>query len=77
MTLYEMSDTYRASAALLRNRLRELRAALKKQTEPEEIFWLRRRIIVLGKMLQQMNELAELTEHYYERGYYRNEAYRY
>lgn len=77
MTLHEMSRTYRQSAALLRGRLRELRAALKKEEDPEKIFWLRRRIIVLGKMLQQMNELAELTEHYYERGYYRNEAYRY
>lgn len=77
MTLYEMSETYRQSAAPLRRRLRELRGALKKADDPEEIFWLRRRIIVLGKMLQQMNELAELTEHYYERGYYRNEAYRY
>lgn len=31
---------------------------------------------VLTAMLTQVNELAELTEHYYERGYYRNEKYR-
>jgi hypothetical protein len=33
---------------------------------------LKRRIAELTPMLTQMNELAELTEHYYERGYYRN-----
>ena len=40
------------------------------------MFWLKRRTAVLTEMLRQMNELAELTEHYYERGYYRNEKYR-
>ena len=29
----------------------------------------------LTPMLTQMNELAELTAHYYKRGYYRNAKY--
>ena len=39
-------------------------------------FWLERRMAALAPMLRQMNELAELTAHYYERGYDRNEGYR-
>ena len=59
----------------LRCRLRELRKALANAQDPEEIFRLKRRIAELTPMLTQMNELAELTAHYYERGYYRSEKY--
>lgn len=75
MTMRELSDSYRAAAQPLRVRLRELRQALAKAQDPEEIWHLRRRIAELTPMLTQMNELAELTEHYYDRGYYRNEKY--
>lgn len=75
MTLLEISREYRLAAQPLRARLRELRAALKTEQDPEEIFRLRRRIQELTPMLTQLNELAELTEHYYERGYYRSEKY--
>ena len=30
----------------------------------------------ISELRRQMNELAELTAHYYERGYDRNEGYR-
>lgn len=43
--------------------------------DPEEIWRCKRRIAELTPMLTQMNELAELTAHYYDRGYYRNEKY--
>ena len=43
--------------------------------DPEEIWHIKRRIAELTPMLTQMNELAELTARYYERGYYRNEKY--
>ena len=43
--------------------------------DPEEIWRYKRRIAELTPMLTQMNELAELTAHYYDRGYYRNEKY--
>ena len=76
MTLREMSACYRAAAQPIRARLRELRIEMKTEHDPERMFWLKRRTAVLTEMLRQMNELAELTEHYYERGYYRNEKYR-
>ena len=75
MTLLEISAGYRAAAVPLRARLRELRRALAQAQDPEEIWHIKRRIAELTPMLTQMNELAELTEHYYERGYYRNEKY--
>lgn len=75
MTLQEMSLEYEKAAALLRGRLQLLRKLLAEETDPEEIFRLKRRMAELTPMLTQMNELAELTAHYYERGYYRNEKY--
>ena len=75
MTLKEMSGDYRAAAVPLRARLRELRKELALETDPEKIWHLKRRIAELTPMLTQMNELAELTAHYYEREYYRSEKY--
>ena len=45
------------------------------ETDPEAVFQIKRRIAELTPILTEMNELAELTAHYYERGYYRNEKY--
>lgn len=75
MTLLELSKCYEDSAALLRQRLRLLRQLLAAETDPEEIFHLKRRIRELTPLLTEMNELAELTAHYYDRGYFRNEKY--
>ena len=75
MTLKEMSGNYREAAQLLRERLHLLRQMQAQATDAEEIWHIQRRIAELTPMLTQMNELAELTEHYYERGYYRNEKY--
>ena len=75
MTLREMSREYEASAALLRVRLRQLRQQLAAAEDAQEIWHLKRRIGELTPMLTQMNELAELTAHYYERGYWRSEKY--
>ena len=75
MTLAEMSAEYEAAAVLLRARLKLLRQMEQQAQEPEEIWHIHRRITELTPMLTQMNELAELTGHYYERGYYRNEKY--
>ena len=75
MTLTELSVCYEAAAVPLRARLRELRYALEAAEDPEEIWRLKRRIAELTPMLTQMNELAELTAHYYDRGYYRSEKY--
>ena len=75
MTLIELSACYEAAAVPLRVRLRELRMALAAADDPEEIWHLKRRIAELTPMLTQMNELAELTARYYERGYWRSEKY--
>jgi hypothetical protein len=75
MTLREMSREYKAAALPLRMRLRQLRQALKQPDDPEEIWHIKRRIAELTPMLTQVNELAELTEHYYDRGYWRSEKY--
>ena len=75
MTLQEISRCYEEAAVPLRARLRELRQMLETATDPEEIWHIKRRIHELTPMLTQMNELAELTAHYYERGYYRSEKY--
>ena len=75
MTLAEMSRDYESAATLLRARLRLLRQELQKTDDPEEIWHLKRRIAELTPMLTQMNELRDLTAHYYERGYYRSEKY--
>ena len=75
MKLQEMSRDYEYAAGLLRDRLRQLRQAIAATEDADEIWHLKRRIAELTPMLTQMNELAELTAHYYERGYYRSEKY--
>ena len=75
MTLAELSLCYAEAAVPLRRRLRELRQMLARAEDPEEIWHIKRRIAELTPMLTQMNELAELTAHYYDRGYWRNEKY--
>ena len=75
MTLAELSKCYEAAAVPLRARLSQLRYALAATDDPEEIWRLKRRITELSPLLTEMNELAELTAHYYDRGYYRSEKY--
>ena len=75
MTLAQLSQCYEEAAKPLRARLRELRILLSRTEDPEEIWHIKRRIAELTPMLTQMNELAELTARYYEKGYYRNEKY--
>lgn len=75
MTLAELSPAYQEAATLLRVRLRQLRQELAQETDPERIWHLKRRIAELTPMLTQMNELAELTAHYYDRGYHRSGKY--
>lgn len=75
MTLLELSVSYRASAAALHGRIAELRAAARAETDPEAARLLQRRMGELLPLWREMRELAQLTAHYYERGYYRNERY--
>ena len=75
MTLQELSRCYEEAAVPLRNRLRFLRQAVAASEDADEIWHLKRRIAELTPMLTQMNELADLTAHYDDRGYYRSEKY--
>ncbi len=75
MTMQELSEGYRQSAELLRQRLRWLRRQEKLTDDPALLFQLSRRKAVLTQMLTEMNELAALTAHYYDRGYTRNAKY--
>jgi len=75
MTLEELSRCYEEAAIPLRERLHQLRTQLAETDDPEVVWHLKRRIAELSPMLTQMNELAELTAHYYDRGYYRSEKY--
>lgn len=75
MTLKELSMGYREAAGMLRERLRLLRQRKKIVTDQEELWHIQREIAELTPILTQMNELAELTEHYYEKGYWRDEKY--
>jgi hypothetical protein len=74
-TLEELSAQYRESAKLLRVRMAELRKALAQTDDPDEAWHIKRRLAALTPMLTEMNELAELAERYYERGFYRDDRY--
>lgn len=75
MTLAELSRCYEEAAVPIRARLRQLRMELAAAEDPEQIWQLKRRIAELTPILTEMNELAELTAHYYDRGYYRSGKY--
>ena len=75
MTLAELSSGYEESARLLQHRMQQLRKAIRATDDPEEKWHLQRRIAELTPILTQMNELADLTAHYYDRGFWRNEKY--
>ena len=75
MSLAELSPAYEASAQLLKARIQQLRQAIRETDDPELQWRFRRRIAELTPMLMQMNELADLTAHYYDRGYWRSEKY--
>ena len=74
MTLYQMSYVYREDALCFRMRITVLREQAR-TAEGEDKLRLKRRILELQQLLRQSRELADLTRHYYERGYYRNERY--
>ena len=70
MTLQEMSHTYHSQHAVLRQRIRELTAAGVGEDTCGRI-----RIRRLEEMAKENRDLAALLEHYYERGYLKNERY--
>ena len=75
MTMEQLSQSYRDSADKLRVRIWNLRRAVLRTDDPGEIWHLKQRIRQLTPLLTEMNELADLTAHYYDRGYWRDEKY--
>ncbi len=75
MTMYELSQEYRAHADALKLRIAELRRILPELTDEGEQRLMEDRIRTLTIMWREARDLAVLTEHYYERGYHRNEHY--
>ena len=75
MRLCELSEGYRLAAVPLRKKLRLLRLELKQADELSERAALRQEIALLSGIMTQCRELEELTAHYYERGFYRDEKY--
>lgn len=66
MTLAQMAVSYRHSARLLRERIRELKEA-EKTAQAEEKSRLERRIKDLSTLYRETRETAWLLEHYYDR----------
>lgn len=75
MKLCRLSEGYLQAADLLRERLRELRKKLRAEADACERAALRHQIAELTTILTQCTELADLTAHYYERGYTRSGKY--
>ena len=75
MTLLELSEQYAHSAHLLRMRIHTLRQMERTAEDEETRKRLHRRIADLQPMLSQCRQLQQLTAHYYERSFHRNERY--
>jgi hypothetical protein len=75
VTLRELSVFYLDSAAAIRLRMKKLRTEAKTLEDEEAVRAIRRRIADLAPILRETHELAELTAHYYDRGYFRNAKY--
>lgn len=59
---------YAESAALLRARLKELRLAVKNETDLQVVFNLKMRIATLTPMLTDCNKIASFCRGYYDKG---------
>ncbi len=75
MKLCELSEGYIEAANLLRKRLANLRNQRAREKDAQRRAALKYEIECLSKILTQCNDLAELTAHYYERGYTRDAKY--
>ena len=69
MTLLEMSRQYTADAQALSNRIRQLQALASTTADPTQKQQLLQRIADLQPLLRQSRQLAQITAHYYDRGY--------
>ena len=75
MTLLEISTQYKADADTFARRIKELQQQAKTINDPEERWQLQQRIAELIPLLRQSRALAQITEHYYDREFYRDKKY--
>ena len=75
MTLQQLAPQYRQSAQLISQRIIQLKEQANETADPEQAQILYLRIQALQPLQLQANQLADLLEHYYERGYRHNGAY--
>ena len=76
MTLLEISTQYKADADTFARRIKELQQQAETTNDPEERWQLQQRIAELIPLLRQSRALAQITEHYYDRGYNKHASYR-
>ena len=74
MTIQQLSTQYTAEAAAIQQRLIQLRHQSRQTTDPQQQCQLQRRIRALQPLLTECRALAQVTGHYYDRGY-RHENY--
>ena len=75
MTLLEMSVQYKADADTFARRIKDLQQQAQKTDDPEVRWQLQQRIAALTPLLRQSRTLAQITEHYYDRGYTKHAQY--
>lgn len=75
MTLLEMSVQYKTDADTFARRIKDLQQQAQKTDDPEVRWQLQQRIAALTPLLRQSRALAQITEHYYDRGYTKHAQY--
>lgn len=75
MTLLEISTQYKADADTFAQRIKCLQQQAETTNDPEERWQLQQRIAELIPLLRQSRALAQITEHYYDRGYTKHAQY--
>ena len=74
MTMQQLSEQYSTQALHIQQRLAQLRRQSRQTADPHQQAQLQQRIRALQPMLTECRALAQVTGHYYDRGY-RHESY--
>ena len=74
-TLYELGQEYAQTAAVLKDRIRQVEDLREREADDSQCRLLDYRLRVLRAMWRETRALAVHLEHYYERGVSRDENY--
>ena len=74
MTMQQLSEQYTVQALAIQQRLTQLRLQNRHSADPQQQFQLQQRIRALQPMLTECHALAQVTGHYYDKGYH-HESY--